>query len=116
MKLSKKIRKLFNDSFKEKDYYTFLESLSTFDNRYHTIIIRMNMISLTELIQKVRLLSFLILSSIFKYNKYKDIAIRHFEESENGFLIIRSYQDDKYQMNITLFKDSGIMQINILEI
>ena len=45
-----------------------------------------------------------------------DIAIRHFEESENGFLIIRSYQDDKYQMNITLFKDSGIMQINILEI
>ena len=48
--------------------------------------------------------------------KYKNIAIRHFEESENGFLIIRSYQDDKYQMNITLFKDSGIMQINILEI
>lgn len=112
MKLSKKIQKLFNDTFKEKDYYTFLESLSTFDNRYHTII-RMDMISLTELIQKVRLLSFLILSSIFKY---KDIAIRHFEESENGFLIIRSYQDDKYQMNITLFKDSGIMQINILEI
>lgn len=109
MKLSKKIQKLFNDTFKEKDYYTFLESLSTFDNRYHTIIIRMDMISLTEL----RLLSFLILSSIFKY---KNIAIRHFEESENGFLIIRSYQDDKYQMNITLFKDSGIMQINILEI
>lgn len=113
MKLSKKIQKLFNDTFKEKDYYTFLESLSTIDNRYHTIIIRMDMISLTELIQKVRLLSFLILSSIFKY---KDIVIRHFEESENGFLIIRSYQDDKYQMNITLFKDSGIMQINILEI
>ena len=113
MKLSKKIQKLFNDTFKEKDYYTFLESLSTFDNRYHTIIIRMDMISLTELIQEVWLLSFLILSSIFKY---KDIAIRHFEESENGFLIIRSYQDDKYQMNITLFKDSGIMQINILEI
>lgn len=112
MKLSKKIQKLFNDTFKEKDYYTFLESLSTFDNRYHTIIIRMDMISLTELIQKVRLLSFLI-SSIFKY---KNIAIRHFKESENGFLIIRSYQDDKYQMNITLFKDSGIMQINILEI
>ena len=112
MKLSKKIQKLFNDTYKEKDYYTFLESLSTFDNRYHTIIIRMDMISLTELIQKVRLLSFLILSSI----KYKDIAIRHFEESENWFLIIRSYQDDEYQMNITLFKDSGIMQINILEI
>lgn len=113
MKLSKKIQKLFNDTFKEKDYYTFLESLSAFDNRYHTIIIRMDMISLTELIQKVRLLSFLILSSIFKY---KNIGIRHFEESENGFLIIRSYQDDKYQMNITIFKDSGIMQINILEI
>ena len=115
MKLSKKIQKLFNDTFKEKDYYTFLESLSTFDNRYHTIIIRMDMISLTELIQKVRLLSFLILSSSSIF-KYKNIAIRHFEESENGFLIIRSYQDDKYQMNITLFKDSGIMQINILEI
>lgn len=113
MKLSKKIQKLSNDTFKEKDYYTFLKSLSTFDNRYHTIIIRMDMISLTELIQKVRLLSILILLSIFKC---KDIAIRHFEESENGFLIIRSYQDDKYQMNITLFKDSGIMQINILEI
>lgn len=112
MRLSKKIQKFFNDTFKEKDYYTFLESLSTLDNRYHTIIIRMDMISLTELIQKVRLLSFLILSSIFKY---KNIATRHFEESENGFLIIRSYQDDKYQMNITLFKDSGIMQINILE-
>lgn len=114
MKLSKKIRKLLNDTFDEKDYYTHLESFSTFNDRYHTIIIRMDMISLTELIQKVRLLSFLILSSIF--NKYKDIAIRHFEESENGFLIIRSYQDDKYQMNITLLKDSGIIQINILEI
>lgn len=113
MKLSKKIRKLLNDTFDGKDYYTHLESFSTFNGRYHTIIVRMDMESLIELIQKIRLLSFLILSSIFKY---KDIAIRHFEESENGFLIIRSYQDDKYQMNITLLKDSGIIQINILEI
>lgn len=112
MKLSTKIQKLFDDIFKGKDYYKFLNLLSTYDNRFHTIVIKVDMEPM-ELIQKLRLISFLILSSIFKY---KTDTFERIGEIETEFLVIRSYQDRKYQMNIILFKDSGIIQISILEI